>query len=50
MKVKIMLDNGAGELDSVVVDESKAKEALLKMVEECGDINEGDTITVRAVE
>lgn len=50
MKVKITLDNGAGELDSVIVDESKAQEALIKMIEECGCVNEGDTFTVRAVE
>lgn len=49
-KVKITLDNGAGELDSVVVDEAKAKDALLKMIEELGCVNEGDTFTVRYVD
>jgi hypothetical protein len=50
MKVKITLDAGAGELDSVIVDEADAKDALVKMIEECGEVNEGDTFTVRAVE
>lgn len=50
MKVKIALDNGAGELTSVTVEEATAKQALLDMIEELGDVNEGDTITVRLVE
>lgn len=50
MKVKIILDNGAGELASVVVDEAKAQEALVDFVMGLGSVNEGDTFTVRAVE
>lgn len=50
MKVKIMLDSGAGELDSVIVEEGKAFEALIDFVTMLGSVNEGDTITVRAVE
>lgn len=50
MKVKIALDNGAGELDSVIVDENGAHAALIDFVTALGGVNEGDTITVRAVE
>jgi hypothetical protein len=50
MKVKIALDNGAGELDSVIVEEDNAQQALIDFVTALGGVNEGDTFTVRAVE
>lgn len=51
MKLRVTMENEAGELDSAIVEgrnvEQLAAEALVNMIEACGELNDGDVFRVR---
>lgn len=50
MKLRVTMENEAGELDSAVVDsEEAAAIAMVEMIEKCGLLNGGDVFRVREV-
>lgn len=50
-KLRVTMENEAGELDSAVVtSEEAAAVAMVEMIERCGHLNGGDVFRVREVE
>lgn len=51
MKLVIIMSNAGAVLDQRTADsEEKAVEIMIKMIEECGELHEGDVFTVTGLE